>query len=579
MANNLEFILKLQDLLTPGMRVAAGASDNATGRIRKGLDDIDKSAHNANNGISKLGGGLNGLMSIAGPLIGAFASFEFFKGSVEEYNSQAQAMAQLEASLKSTGGAAGLTSEALSKQAEALQKTTLYGDETTEKMQSLLLTFTNIKGSVFTEAVPAIQDLATKMGTDLQGAAVQVGKALNDPIKGITALQRVGVSFTESQKNVIKHLVETGQTAEAQRMILKELNTEFGGSAAAAAAAGAGPFKMLQNRFGETKEEIGRLILKVGTALMPVFDGLITVFDNVVNAMKGVYHWMQEHQTIMGIVITVVASVVTVMTAHAFVTGIASAATATWTGIQWLFNAALTANPIGAVILAIVALVAIIGYIAYATDGWGKQWDQLIKMFKFSWAHFKDYFTLLWMEVQDKFMSGLEIIERGWYKLKSLWDEDGAAAGLAKIDSQQNSRADEILKQKGLLAADAAGVKNSMTWEIQKNGKSFGSMTDDLKKKLGIGGGGAADPLKGNAGSGKLGGLGAIDGGGAAGGAKSKADGINSGGQRNITITIGKQIEKLEVHVMNATEGVQQIESMVREAMRRTLYSLNGTTA
>lgn len=60
---------------------------------------------------------------------------------------------------------------------------------------------------------------------------------------------------------------------------------------------------------------------------------------------------------------------------------------------------------------------------------------------------------------------------------------------------------------------------------------------------------------------------------------KSKADSINNGGQRVINISIGKQIEKLEVHVMNAQEGVNEIETMVREAMRRVLYNMNGVAA
>lgn len=60
------------------------------------------------------------------------------------------------------------------------------------------------------------------------------------------------------------------------------------------------------------------------------------------------------------------------------------------------------------------------------------------------------------------------------------------------------------------------------------------------------------------------------------GGGKDRADSINSGGQRSIVINIAKQIEKLDVHVMDTKEGVNEIEGMVREAMRRVMYSLNG---
>jgi hypothetical protein len=113
---------------------------------------------------------------------------------------------------------------------------------------------------VFEDAIPAIQDMATKMAgdgpADLKGASIQVGKALNDPIKGITALTRVGVTFTEQQKEQITQMVKAGNTAGAQKLILAELNKEFGGSAEAARKA-AGGVATLAMWYGEFKETVG----------------------------------------------------------------------------------------------------------------------------------------------------------------------------------------------------------------------------------------------------------------------------------------------------------------------------------
>ncbi len=172
---------------------------------------------------------------------------------------QEKALAQLEARLKSTGGVAGLTKKQLVDFAAALQQTTTYGDEAILSMQSLLLTFTNFRGRVFEEATRAALDLATAMGTDLKSAALQLGKALNDPVKGITALTRVGVSFSDAQKETIKAMVETGDVAGAQRLILKELNTEFGGAAEAAADTFGGALQQLQNAMGDLLEAPGGL--------------------------------------------------------------------------------------------------------------------------------------------------------------------------------------------------------------------------------------------------------------------------------------------------------------------------------
>jgi truncated hemoglobin YjbI len=157
-------------------------------------------------------------------------------------------------------------------------------------MQSLLLTFTQIKDTIFTQATPAILDLATRMGGDLNGAAIQVGKALNDPIKGITALSRVGVSFSEAQKSQIENFVKTNQLAEAQKMILAELNTEFGGSAEAAALVGLGPWQQLQNTFGDVQEQIGEIVLKMGKELLPVVQKLVTGLGNLAT-------WISENSS------------------------------------------------------------------------------------------------------------------------------------------------------------------------------------------------------------------------------------------------------------------------------------------
>ncbi|GAA3954157.1 hypothetical protein [Hymenobacter algoricola] len=191
----------------------------------------------------------------------------FLTSSREEFQASARVTADLNATLQSTRMAAGLTADEITRIGEARAKVTLFDDDDTNRASSLLLTFTNIKKGVFEEAVPAIQDLAQKMAgdgpADLKGASIQVGKALNDPIKGITALSRVGVSFTEQQKEQITAMVKAGDTAGAQRIILAELNKEFGGSAEAARKA-AGGVATLSMRYGEFKEQVGE---KVSAAL------------------------------------------------------------------------------------------------------------------------------------------------------------------------------------------------------------------------------------------------------------------------------------------------------------------------
>jgi hypothetical protein len=189
----------------------------------------------------------------------------FGAASIAAFDKQQKAIAQVEAGIKSTGGAAGFTSKQLQKMASELQGKTLFGDEDIlQNATAQLLTFTNIAGEQFARTQVAVTNLATKsFRGDLKSASIQLGKALNDPIANLSALSRAGIQFSDEQKEVIKTLVETNRLAEAQNLILDELETQFGGSAEAAAQAGAGGLKQLQNQFGDLMEEIGGMLIPI----------------------------------------------------------------------------------------------------------------------------------------------------------------------------------------------------------------------------------------------------------------------------------------------------------------------------
>lgn len=192
-------------------------------------------------------------IAVAGVSIGIGSVFNELISNADEAQSS---MAQVAASLKSTGGVAGVTSGQVEDLAQQIKKLTALDDDAVRSMEGVLLTFTKVGKEVFPQAAQAIVDLSVKMKQDLQSSAVQVGKALNDPIKGLTALQRVGVSFSESQKAVVKNLVETGRAVDAQKIILRELQTEFGGSAAAARDTLGGALQALQVRCGDVYQAI-----------------------------------------------------------------------------------------------------------------------------------------------------------------------------------------------------------------------------------------------------------------------------------------------------------------------------------
>lgn len=277
--DKVEYLIKLHDQMS-----------GTLAKVQVGLAKADQATKGLQENVKKLGSKFSGLKVAAGAALATLGTMavssiiNFGRESMVAFDEAEAAGAQLNATLESTKYAAGLSREALDQHADALAKVTLFDDDAITGMQSLLLTFTNIKGEVFENATPAILDLATKMGGDLKGAAIQVGKALNDPAEGISALTRSGVTFSDQQKAVIKSLVETGQVAMAQGMILAELNKEFGGSAEAAAKAGTGPLQMLTKRMDELRETFGGFLYKMLMKMQPYIEKFIGAMERLVGA-------------------------------------------------------------------------------------------------------------------------------------------------------------------------------------------------------------------------------------------------------------------------------------------------------
>lgn len=172
---------------------------------------------------------------------------------------------QSAAVIKSTGNQAHLSVAGMKELAGSLENMSGVDEELILNSENVLATFTNIKNvgkdRIFDMAEKSTLDMSVALKEDLQGASIQVGKALNDPIKGITALTRVGVTFTQEQKDVIKHLVDTGKTADAQKVILQELNKEFGGSAKAAGQDFDGAMARAQDAISDVGRDLGQLLL------------------------------------------------------------------------------------------------------------------------------------------------------------------------------------------------------------------------------------------------------------------------------------------------------------------------------
>jgi len=125
--------------------------------------DFSTKMQNVRRDMKRTGASLRAIGLGVGAVAGTAITFGL--KAVNAWDKQAQAIAQVEAGLKSTSNAAGFTSKQLQRMASELQSNSIFGDETILKDATAnLLTFTNIAGDQFARTQQSVLDLATRMG-------------------------------------------------------------------------------------------------------------------------------------------------------------------------------------------------------------------------------------------------------------------------------------------------------------------------------------------------------------------------------------------------------------------------------
>lgn len=294
-----------------------------------------------------------------------------------------KANAQTAAAIKSTGGAARVSVNDVAALSDSLERMSGVEAENIQAGANMLLTFTNIKNGVgagndvFNQATKTALDMSVALGTDAKNSAMQLGKALNDPITGVSALQRVGVTFTDSQKEQIKTLVESGKTMEAQKIILNELGKEFGGSAKAAGETMAGSLKKLENGFGALTESIMQGAVPMITSFADEGAKAFYAVSDAINqaGLLGAFTQLfgpEMKAALLGIGTAVTAAIIPALGEMA----VAAYAAA----VPMIAQAA-------AVIAAWTPFIALAGAIAFAATPIMKYWDDL----SFEFGHVFDF--------------------------------------------------------------------------------------------------------------------------------------------------------------------------------------------
>ncbi len=238
-------------------------------------------------GLSVFAGITSGIQTLIGEL----------KSTITEASTAQEAQAKLNAILSATGETSGITAGQVNDLANEMQRLTRFEDDTVVSASTVMLTFRTISSTTFPQAMKAAADLAAMWGMDLTSAARMVGRALDAPGEGLGMLTRLGVRFTDQQKEMLQQLTATGRGAEAQAQILDILNSKFGGTAQAMVNTYAGRMEQLHNTFGNIKEEIGGAFLPVledlAKALTETFEGQGSAVTNFANSLKDAIYSLQ----------------------------------------------------------------------------------------------------------------------------------------------------------------------------------------------------------------------------------------------------------------------------------------------
>jgi len=343
------------------------------------LKNLNQATSNAFRSIAKVGAGV------------AFGAGLIGKALVSQAMEAKKVTAQTNAIIKATGGSARISAKGVGELSDKLSMQIGIDDELIQKSANLLLTFKQVQNvlgegnDIFNRAVTTAQDLGNVFGSAESGA-MQLGKALSDPIAGITALRRAGINFSAQQKEQIKTLVQSGKTLEAQKLILDEVESQVGGTAEATAT-----------DFGRMQVAIENVAEQLGTLLLPYLEDFANfVTETIVPVLTEFGDIVGEEGLGAGVkflggellnVITAldgwalgIYAIVTAFIALKVAVGLATVATT-------LFGVALASTGVGLIIIAIslviVALVSLTLKFQGFRDFFVDLWNGIVGFFQF----------------------------------------------------------------------------------------------------------------------------------------------------------------------------------------------------
>jgi len=333
---------------------------------------VSSSTQRMGKSFQRVGAGLTAGVTL--PIVGLGIA------ATKAFQESATVAAQTAAAIESTGGAAGVSAAHVDKLATAVSNYSAQDDEAIAAGENMLLTFTNIRNEagkgndVFDQTTRVMADLAQATGTDAKSAALQLGKALNDPAKGLSKLSRVGVTFSDSQAKAVERMTKTGDVAGAQKVILKELTKEFGGSAKAFGDSAAGSSKKASIAVGNAMEDIGAAIAPLISKVASLIATFAEWFSNLSGPWKTAIVVILGVLALVGPVLAIIGTAMTALGAIGTAFGISMAAAFWW------------------VVLIVAAAAAVIALAIVII----KNWDTIKRVTLAVWGAIKKFLLGIW---------------------------------------------------------------------------------------------------------------------------------------------------------------------------------------
>lgn len=460
------------------LTVVLQARDEASAAINKlngALDGIQNTTKKSEGGFGKMAGAF-ALGGIAAQAAGAALSFvtSNLSACITAAQEAELGQAQLSAVLESTGMQAGVTAQMANDLAASLSETTTYSDDQILSAENLALTYTGLSKDVFPDVIKTAADMATALGKDLRASTDMLGKALQNPIQGTQKLTEIGVNFTDQQKKQIKTLQEAGDVMGAQKVMLGELSTEYGGSAAAAANTYTGRMTQLKNSMGEIQENIGKALLPAMKPLVELFLGQAKAVQGASAESQGLAKFLYGLASVIKGVILIIIGVI--KTIGAFAMTIAQTATVIW-GFQKDVMAAFKSIKDAAFNVFAGLAKALIGDFSGAKESISKAMDFSVSLnnTKAAMGNFQGTIDSLSASATSSFMEAGSafkeaFVQKGFVPVANAVDATRTKTntGLGNVAEKAKKAADEVAAVGKKLQELATTIAEKLT-EITKN--------------------------------------------------------------------------------------------------------------